>query len=55
MSDTIDDFYNEYDPDENYFQPIISQNLVFSNYGCIDEFNLNNQTLMNDSNFFFYF
>ena len=52
MSDTIDDFYNEYDPDLNYFEPIISQNLVFSNYGCIDEFNINNQTLLNDSNFF---
>ena len=51
ISDTNDNFLNDLDPDINYYQPIISQNLVFSNYRCIDEFNRSNQTLLNDSNF----
>ena len=51
MSDLLDDYLNEYDPDTNYFDSHISENHVFSSYDSIDDFTSSNQTLLKDSSF----
>ena len=51
MSDLLNDYLNEYDPETNYFDSHISENHVFSSYDSIDDFTSGNQALFNDSNF----
>ena len=51
MDNDIDNNFNEFDPDANYFDSHLARNHVFSSYYSIDDFTSSNQALLNDSNF----
>ena len=51
MSDVLEDYLNEYDPDINYFDMHISENHVFSTYDSVDGLTSSNPALFNDPNF----
>ena len=54
MSDSIINLFYELVPDANFFQPIISQNFVFSFFKYTDHFNTNSLTFLKNSISFLY-
>ena len=51
MSFSSEQYLDEFDPDANYYDSHISENLIFSSYHDIEEFTSSNLALLNDSNF----